>query len=253
MQKPLLSILLLNYCVLTLGQPNYCKYFKLLVEESKFNGKIAMSISPEIITIDGDEYSTFLNNHKNRFEYILLNKLDSIVRYSKYYPDSLKIESEFCNYLNHNNKIKNYFSILSNENQIKIRFTKSEMMRIAARFFLCNRVNKIDTSVGYHICIGINGQKELKSQTDYSVLEAFCFEAIFSYMDKKKTPEFVTNFKSYISNSSMKHKKNYFREGEFLEKVKNECFQMMQKDKVLMKYLFKFYKRNKSNLGITIK
>jgi hypothetical protein len=251
MKTLFLLAILFNQCH-SFGQSDLCKYFKLKVEKSDFEGESAIYITPEMKLFEGDNYSNFLNEHKNRFEYILYNKIDSITKYSNYYPDTIKIEREFCNYLQTNPKIRKYFDILSNKNSQKIKFNISEMMKIASRFFLCDRVNELDTTVGYHICIGINGQKELKAPVDYSVLEAFCFEAIFNYINKKDTPIFITNFRSYITSATLMHKGSFRNTNEFLEKIKNDCFKSMENDNALKDCLLSFYSLNKSNLGFTI-
>lgn len=125
------------------------------------------------------------------------------------------------------------------------------MMLIASRFFLCDKVNKSDTTVGYHICVGINGQKELNSNRDYTTLEAFCFEAIFHFYKEGKPP-FVTNFIRYIKNSTSKHKADFKDFNILLENVKRDCYRDMEKDEALRKSLLLFYQLNKENISIKI-
>jgi hypothetical protein len=252
MQKLFLIILifLLTSCALSAQIP-YCNFFKLNAEEINYNGKKGVSIYPEIVSIPGDSISNFISNHTNRFEYILYNRLDSLQKYSKLYPDTVAIQKHFCSNLMNSKRIKDYFSVLTGVSETPEIYTEQEMMLIASRFFLCDKVNQSDTTVGYHICVGINGQKELNSNKDYTTLEAFCFEAIFHFY-KEGRPQFVTNFIRYIKNSTSRHKVDFTDFSKFLENVKTDCYSAMESDESLRKSLLLFYQLNKENISIKI-
>lgn len=235
------------------SQTDYCQYIKLKFEETEVNGKRKLYVEPELKQADNDMFSSFVKRHQNRFDYILFNRIDSLSKYTKLYPDTSSIDSAFCKYLSDNQKINKYLNILSNNSRTpKLIFSKAEMMLIASRFFLCDKVNKTDTSISYHICIGINGQKELKSEKDFTVLEAFCFEALFDKINKENRPNFVQNFKEYIQSSSEKHKKDFVDFDLFLNKVKNDCYLLMEKDSFLATTLLQYYEENENNLGFQI-
>ena len=245
----LLSFLFLEYSCF--AQAEYCNYFKLNVEESTYEGKKAVYIIPKIVSIPGDSLSNFISEHANRFEYILYNKLDSLNRYSKLFPDTVAIQNLFCSTINNNKKLNSYFSILTGQAQKPDIYTEREMMTIASRFFLCDKVNESDTTIGYYVCIGINGQKELRSEKDYTTLEAFCFEAIFHYYKQGK-PQFIENFIRYIQNSTLKHKNDFTDFQSLLMKVKADCYVEMENDDTLKKSLLKFYQQNINNISIKI-
>jgi hypothetical protein len=223
------------------------------VEKENYNGKEVKYVTPQITTVENDATSIFINKYRNRFEYICLNKIDSISRFAQYFPNTQKIDSEFCNYINETAKFKEYINVLLNKNQQKIEFTYGQMMKIASRFFLCDRINEKDSSIGYHICIGINGQKELKSDLDYTILEAFCFEAIFDALSNQETPLFVRNFQQQISLSVERNKRIFRNKNEYLENIKNECFYAMENDNELLEHLTQYYRNNQASIGIKLK
>lgn len=233
-------------------QTNYCNYFRLNIEVSTYNGKPSYSMSPEIIE-KADSFYKFLVRYKGRFEYILFNRLDSLSKWGKLYPDTSQIQKEFCNYLSNNNKIKHYLSVLSNNNVKKERYTLPELLKIASRFFMCDKINTADTSVGWHICIGINGQKELQSKRDYTVLEAFCFEAIFYFLNTQDNISFKENFKKYVYNTSLKYKATLTNLDDFLMSVKQDCYTLMENDPELKKALLKYYHTNRHSIGLVIR
>lgn len=251
MKYPLFIIMLFLCGHSCLAQANYCRYFRINIEEISNNGRNAVAINPEVVSISGDSLSNFISAHANRFEYILYNRLDSFEKYSKLYPDTAAIQTLFCSAISDNKKIKNYLAILTGQSEHSDIYSETEMMLIASRFFLCDRINESDTTIGYHICIGINGQKELNAQKDYTTLEAFCFEAIFHYYEQGR-PEFVSNFIRYIQNSTAKHKNEFEDLQLLLEKVKSDCFNEMEHDEILKKSLLQFYQMNKDNISIKI-
>jgi len=234
------------------AQVNYCNYFRLNIEETSYNGKRSYAISPEIIE-RADSFYHFLVTYKGRFEYILFNRLDSLNKYGRLYPDTALIQYEFCNYLKNSDKFNYYLTVLTNSNKSKELYTVKELLKIASRFFMCDKVNKADTSVGWHICIGINGQKELQSAKDYTVLEAFCFEAIFHFLNTQGNASFKDNFKNYVYAVSKKYKAGLISFDDFLLKVKQDCYTLMENDDSLKKALLQYYQSNKESIGFSIR
>ena len=119
-------------------------------------------------------------------------------------------------------------------------------MKIASRFFYADRVNKKDTSVSGHICIGINGQKEFKNPRDYAVLEAFCFEAI------GRNGASMDRFWQHLRDLSTEGKKQFVDFPGLLEYVKQKSYKLMEEDEELKAGLLKYYRKNKNNLGFSI-
>ncbi|MBI3135414.1 MAG: hypothetical protein HYZ14_12130 [Bacteroidetes bacterium] len=250
MKIVLVSALTFLWAIHSYVQINYCNYFKLAVEINETDGKTNHSIWIERLEGKEDTLGLFIKQHQNRFDYILYNRID-FSKISDLLPDTVKMKEAFCENLNSPDN-HSYFSALANENKEKIIFTQSEMLKIASRFFLCDKINETKLDIGYHICIGMNGQKELTSDRDYTLLEAFCFEAIFHYLGLKRKPGFQKNFESYISLSTKKHKKADLKPADLLEKVKQECYSYMENDADLKNDLLRFYEVNKENIGITI-
>lgn len=228
-------------------QVNYCDYFKLGVEKTETSPSMWIEHKNEV----KDSFSVFLNYYHNRFDYVLYNRLN-FSELSKLSPNTAQIETAFCEELNAPTAINSYFNVLVNKNTEKIVFSQEELFKVASRFFMCDKINESNLKIGYHICVGINGQKEFNSERDYTLLEAFSFESIFYYLTIKDGSRLIKNFESYISKSSKKHKKANLSPNELLEKVKQDCYHYMENDSDLKSGLLKYYKEIKNNIGIAI-
>ena len=127
------------------------------------------------------------------------------------------------------------------------------MMLVASHFFYVHRVSEKDTTVGGHVCVGINGQKELISlNKDYTVLEAFCFEGIFKNLNKRNFTCWQI-FSARILEYSKIEKESFVNYESFVKNVKYRCYNDMEKDPVLKKALLRYYESNKNNIGFVIK
>ena len=146
---------------------NYCKYFYLDVSETESKGKTIQSYGPEMDLNGDDKFSTFLRKHDNRFNYLLLNKIENLDRIAAFFPDTIKLNDEFCRTLSDNKIIVDYFKNLTPKaltiwEEKEAIFSIEEMMMVASRYFYANKVNEKDTTLMSHICVGINGQKEFE-------------------------------------------------------------------------------------------
>jgi hypothetical protein len=82
-------------------------------------------------------------------------------------------------------------------------------MEVSSKFFYCDQVNP-DTSIQAYVCVGLNGVKEAKWNKDYTLLEAFCYEGIFTQFDNERShiwDAFVSEKSSLLSctNSILSH------------------------------------------------
>lgn len=128
----------------------------------------------------------------------------------------------------------------------------SELMLVASKFFYCDKIIEKDTAIQSHICIGINGQKEFKSNRDLTVLEAFCFEAIFNYLVKRKGPLFYKEFYNYLGKVGKEKKSDFKDFDSYLLDVRKLIYNKMQHSKALEAALLKYYHQNKNNLNFII-
>jgi len=206
---------------------------------------------------------SYLNKYQLRFDYLLINvseihspeKSERRTEIWKLYPDTIKLKRLYLNEYIQDEKLENYFetanAAIKNENaDSKITYTINELMEVASRFFYCNKVYP-DTTVEYHVCIGINGISEAKWTKDYRLLEAFCYEGIFNDLDKDNSQinESCTFNKK---EACQKYKPGIITLDKYLEDVKNELFVRMKNDTVLKTKLIEYYEQNKSNLPFKI-
>lgn len=235
---------------------NYCHYFKLDVTEFVRDGNTSTSCSPELSKTETNKFSKFLDFHQNRFLYILYKQSKSFSQISKLYPDTIAIQSQFCKQIINSQSVIKYFNALSPKslvpNTVPDTFTVAEMMQVASTFFYCDGINKKDTSIQSHICIGINGISGLQSNRDLTVLEAFTFDAIFSYLSKKKNPPFYDQF--FATKKQLRQEQlPYFQDYEsFLVLIRQKCYAEMINNEDLKKKLISAHKKNKSNLNFIL-
>lgn len=109
-----------------------------------------------------------------------------------------------------------------------------------------------DTSIQAHICVGLNGIKEAEWENDYTLLEAFCYEGIFTAFDNKDS-KLWDEFVSLKRKAAEKYKGGIVSLDGYLEKVKLELFKTMESSPILKQELMNYYKTNKSNLAFEIR
>jgi hypothetical protein len=233
------------------------KYFIIKGVQIEYQGAIYKNIYPAIKKDTIDLTSRFLNIYKRRFEYVLMNKTSNIFRDSTFqslFPDTTQMSKIYCEKLSKDKLVLGYLNAFINPNQNRgrrIGYTKSELMEVASRFFLCESVNP-DTTIFWHVCIGISGQAEAGWVKDFTLLEAFCFEAIFDGLQSKDKAKssFMDNFMSYVKEAELQYKNLSFE--LILEKARNDVFKKMEYDTDLERVLLDYYEYTKDKLPFTI-
>ena len=201
--------------------------------------------------------------YKRRFEYLLMNipeihrpdrikERDSI---NTLYPDTSKIKQIYLDLYNGDKKLVQYFeetyAPIKNPNLQRDKiYSVDELMKVASIFFYCDQVNP-DTSIQMHVCIGINGMKETKWEKDYTILAAFCFEAIFNDLDNEES-KIRSAYVSEKKESSEQFRKNISTLENYLEDVKLDLFNRMKSNAKLKEKLLAYYELNKNNVAFKI-
>jgi hypothetical protein len=258
MKAKIISFLFLLSAQLSFAQQiDLCDYFSIQIIKREKEGKSYFGKNFYVNKDSKDAFGKLLKKHSLRYDYLLFKCFSHDTSYSKLYPQTDSINALFCSTVKQDVRFNNYFNYLypakyATQQLSPLTFTKSEMMLVASRFFYCDEVDKSDTGIGYHVCIGINGIKELKTKRDLSVLEAFCIEGIFDAMNHKKEAKFVLDFSEYIKKSREKRITNFPGIDDFLILVRNDCFNDMEKNEALKKSLLAYYKKNKNNINFTI-
>lgn len=236
---------------------NFCNYFGLEVDVQVTERKTSKRVNPYILKDQDDAFSEFLKDHSNRFEYILYKYLPNFSALTNYYPDTNRIQQEFCDSVLKLGELNNYFIHLTPKNLVTWNadvdtFSMHELMLVASKFFYCDEINKKDTTIQTHICIGINGQNEYKSDRDLTLLEAFSLEVIFSNRSGAEDPPFYGDFYSY-KRQIEKEKLSEFKDFEsYLLNIRTLCYEKMIENVNLKYELMEYYIANKSNLGFVI-
>lgn len=201
--------------------------------------------------------------YKRRFEYLLINvpaihqpeKAAERTTIFSLYPDEAKLRKSYLQKYIEDLKLTAYFNetyqAIRHPNSAAIRqYTTDELMEVASKFFYCDLVNP-DTTVQAHVCIGLNGIKEARWTKDCTLLEAFCYEAIFTDFEKENSPIWEA-FVSEKNMACMKYRTAITSLDQYLEDVKQALFAGMKNNPVLRKVLLDYYDLNKSNLAFGI-
>lgn len=235
---------------------NYCDYFTLGVSEGEYEGMKSKSYWPVVLN-KNDEFGKFVRKHGERFDYILFREHAAFDEVGTFYPDSSKIQNAYCQKVVGTEKIRNYFSALSPETLVTWQkadtFSVEELLLTASKFFYCDGLDAKDTTIQWHICVGINGQNEYKSNRDLTLLEAFSIEAIMHYLSHAKDPEFLIHFDHYSSQMTKTRKTGFKDFDSYLLEIRNLCYMEMQNNGDLKKKLLKYYRKNSSNLNFVIR
>jgi hypothetical protein len=129
-------------------------------------------------------------------------------------------------------------------------YSVDELMEVASKFFYCDQVMP-DTSIQARICIGINGLKEVNWEKDYTLLQAFCYEAIFNELDNDES-QIWNSFVSKKELTCERFKKDIKSLNAYLEAVKINLFEAMKNDEILKQKLLNYYELNRSNLAFVL-
>jgi hypothetical protein len=204
-----------------------------------------------------------LRKYKMRFEYLLMNVSEmhqptgvtERTEIWNLYPDTIKLKRLYLDKFIQDVKLANYFEetnapIANPELEITKTFNQEELMEVASKFFYCDQLLP-DTIVQSHVCIGINGIKEAKWDKDYTILAAFCYEAIFDDLDKDSSQI----DKAYTTEKQMaceQYRKNITTLDKYLEDVRLDLFSRMTTNAVLKRKLLLYYELNKNNLAFKL-
>lgn len=235
---------------------NVSDYITINLSGYQENGQTHYSPMP------GLKPGTELSDYNWRFEFLMMNipaihHSESVTKRQKLFSltDSSAIKQE---YLKEFQNDPYFVKVFAETMQPLIKpgfkatqtFTEEELMKVASIFFYCDQVNS-DTTVQTHVCVGINGFNEMNWERDYTVLAAFCCEAILFDMYQDKSP-----IDEALSKEKQLSYKTWQREittlENYLENVKKDVFKRMENNPALKKSLLSYYKRNKSNLAFRI-
>lgn len=214
----------------------------------------SISFSPRVKSVN-NKVGEFIHDHK-RFEYLIFNRTSETIKESLKYKndiDSMKII--FHSGINHDSLFNKYFNTfikpLYEKELKKDIFSSNDLMMVASRFFYCDTIYS-NFELGWHICIGINGQKESEWNKDYTLLEAFCFEGIFK-LGKNKMNDLIHVFQKAgeASVNNNLTKVNYDNK-KLLALAKNDTYKKMESSNELKDFLMNYYRENESNLPFII-
>jgi hypothetical protein len=207
--------------------------------------------------------SSQLSGYTRRFEYLIINvpAIHSIDQFKKrtelfnLYPDTIELKRLYFKEFIKDKNLGRYMNetllpiegILTN---LRKEYSVDELMEVASKFFYCDKVFP-DTSIQAHVCIGLNGIKEAEWKNDYTLLEAFCYEAIFADLDKD-TSLVWDSFGFQKNESCLRFRENITSLNAYLQDVKLDLLERMKSDMILKKVLLDYYTVNKSNLAFTL-
>jgi hypothetical protein len=204
-----------------------------------------------------------LNKYKKRFEYLLMNVSEmhqatgvkERTEIWNLYPDTIKLKRLYLDKFVQDVNLVKYFEetnapIANPDLKITKTFNQEELMEVASKFFYCDQILP-DTIVQSHVCIGINGIKEAKWDKDYTILAAFCYEAIFDDLDKdaSQIDEAYTTEKQMACEQ---YRKNITSLDKYLVDVRMDLFNRMKTNTILKRKLLLYYKLNKNNLAFKL-
>lgn len=221
------------------------------------DGEMKASTMPDI------KQDSELMSYKRRFEYLLINRSEIHLpensekrnKIWSQYPDTMKLKRLYLKEYVHDKKLTEYFEqtyapIADTNLKEKEKYSEDELMEVASKFFYCDRVFP-DTSIQTHVCVGLNGVSEANWDKDYTLLAAFCYEAIFndlmkdsSQIDESYSKERVNACKKFISTITTLD--------QYLLDVRHELFTRMKDDPKLRELLMDYYVRNRNNLAFKI-
>lgn len=220
-------------------------------------GVIQASAMPELRS------NSELQDYNRRFDYLLINV--SKMHQPEYaekrkeiwdlYPDTTKLKRLYLNAFIQDKELENYFEttysgITDSSFIATITYTENDLMEVASKFFYCDKVFP-DTTVQSHVCVGLNGVSEANWSKDYTLLEAFSYEAIFDDL-MKDSSKIDETYSSEKKKACEKHKATITTLEEYLIEVRNDLFVRMKNDQTLKSVLLEYYEDNKGNLAFRI-
>jgi hypothetical protein len=236
-----------------------------------FADQIEIRLYPNTIEMNGGttamaelSKSSPLWKYHRRFDYLILNtpaihapengkwrsNLFSL------YPDTVALKKAYVSALTDDTVLQTYFqtaqkAILNPQSIDKTVYDSKTLFEVASRFFFCDRVNS-DSTVQAHVCIGINGVMDIPWDRDYTLLAAFCYEAIFNDFDQEFSLIDVA-FTENKSEATQENRAHLNNKEEFLMLVRNDLYSKMAEDQRLQKILLTYYRKHKADLCFRIK
>jgi hypothetical protein len=257
MIKTLLSILLILSSFLNADEFLIEEYIIIKLYPYEFENEMRAAVMPEL------KADSELMKFKRRFEYLLINipeihlfeKMEERAEIGKLYPDTTEIKRLYLEKYAQDKRLVGYFeetiAPITNPNfEIKKTYTLDELMEVASKFFYCEKVLP-DTSIQARVCVGLNGVKEANWEEDYTLLEAFCYEAIFNEFDSDDGQIWDT-FITKKKESGQQLKSNMTSLNQYLEDVKMAVFESMKNDEILKQKLIDYYELNRGNQSFKI-
>lgn len=239
------------------AQADIADHIRLDIRYYMEDGESYLGVSPELKIISGDPLSQGMTRYPRRFRYLLLNKTRFQNIYEKYYPDTLKINKLFTDSLMMDQQFVNWYGQLSSPftgaTVSTLRFSRKQLMQVASKFFYCQAV-RADSSIASTICIGRNGLDGLPRTPDLTLLEAFCFEAIFEryYSNPGVKSQFIENFLGHINEAVKRKKPSLLDRQQYLLEIREYCFKQMEKDSDLEKVLLDYYKEHARSFSFVL-
>ncbi|VXD11162.1 hypothetical protein [Marinoscillum sp. 108] len=233
-------------------------YINIKVQEYERKGEKKISIQPELSA------GTPAKKFERRFLYLILNipeiytsnSKEKYIEMKSYYPDTMRIANTLLKEYDSDPKLKSYFNqtlepIIDPESSKEITFSSGELLEVASKFFYCDKV-KPDTSIQAHVCVGLNGIKEANWEQDYTLLQAFCFEAIFYGIMDNKDSKIWDAFTYAKQQSSEFHRPTLSSLDQYLEDVKLDLFERMRTNETLERELLAYYEQTRETLAFSI-
>jgi hypothetical protein len=201
--------------------------------------------------------------YERRFDFLLMNvpeiyhpdKAGERNAINRLYPDTNEVKRRYMDVYCSDQKLVDYFQqtyapIKDPDMKRNTTYTVDELMEAASKFFYCDEVFP-DTTIQSHICIGVNGFNETKWQKDYTLLSAFCFEAIFNDLDKDSS-QIRSTYIAEKETSCMQFRTNITSLDQYFQDVKTDLFNRMKNNSTLKEKLLAYYDSNKNNLAFVI-
>jgi hypothetical protein len=257
--KKHLSILLLISCISCVAQKKSIIRDNVSIEINPYedNGQTKASAMPFL------NLNSELIKYGRRFEYLLINVseiyLPSMAQERnelwQLYPDTVKLKRLCLDKFIEDEKLVSYFDetakyVRDSSLIPKTTFTKDELMEVASKFFYCDKILP-DSAVQAHICVAINGVEEANWSNDYTLLQAFCYEGIFTLSDTDSSQIYST-FVDEKKMSVDKFKKNITSLDQYLQDVKLDLFERIRTNEAIKKELLAYYDLNKNNLAFRV-
>ncbi|TXC81934.1 hypothetical protein [Luteibaculum oceani] len=179
-------------------------------------------------------------------------KMDSI---GSHYPDSNRVIRMFLEEYSKDERMVNAFetsiaAIMDPNFRKEKIYTMDEALEVASVFFYADQVNP-DSTVRTKVCIGINGVEEAKWMDDRLLLEAFCYEAIFTEVIKDSSA--LDNMYDLHKRAVVKAAKDSLENlDQYLLDVRKNLMVEMRREPELRKRLREYYALHEKSLAFQL-